>query len=179
MRTKQTRTAKSATLTSCPRLSEDETERMARQIVRRLSLPLGTTKRDAIQEAMTRITERSDAGYSGRFLFVRVWGDMKDLYGRAWRRFYQAGEQSYSDSIEDGLPSPGRVTHDVEAGLQNDVREAVQKLKPSQRAVVEQIIFRNLTHKEAAKELGLSKQAVTMRYARARARLADLLRAYA
>lgn len=122
-----------------------------------------------------RLTARTDEGYTGRKLWKRVWGDMKDLYGREWRRFYAEPKPPG----QTGMPSPGRVTSEAEQGLKVDVRAAVALLKPGQRDVVERIAFLGMSHEEAAKDMGLNTQAVTMRYARARRRLAELLEAYA
>lgn len=121
---------------------------------------------------MTRLTSRADDGYTGAHLWKRVWGDMKDLYGREWKRFYA--------SAPNDPPAPvQRETREPDQDVVLDVREAVARLKPGPRRIVELIAFEGKTHAQVGEELGINEQAVTMRYARARLKLAEMLEAYA
>lgn len=144
---------------------------MARAVTRRLSIPPTVSQIDAEQEAMRRLLEKKkDPKFQKpNWLFQRVWGDMKDLYGREWKRHYGQTPE----------PDASRRPDQPDQNVVMDVQDAVARLSPGHRRVVELIAYRGLSHAEAAAELGLSTAATTMRYARARMKLAEMLEAYA
>lgn len=53
-----------------------------------LRLPPDISREDAEQDAAEIALRRSAEGYEGSHLSMRVWGDLKDKYGKLWREVY-------------------------------------------------------------------------------------------
>lgn len=172
-------------------------------------LPHGVTREDAIQDAYAQCLKRLAEGYppgSAR-LWKRVWGDLKDQYGRVWRDHYRQQDcASAAGRLPVGfLDAPKHDVHDSGGSLPRadgsfvlpaqftadraqtppdqsivmDVRDAVAKLTEPQRYVVEQCGLLGRPQADVAAERGVTTQAVKIMFMRARRRLAELLVDYA
>lgn len=61
---------------------------LCQRVVRKLRLPPGMTRDDALQGAYALAVKHHAAGKRDSHLFMRVWGDLKDTLGRLWREHY-------------------------------------------------------------------------------------------
>ena len=146
-------------------------------MLRKLRVPPDTTAADVRQEIAAAWVRRSAAGYHGARLFVRVWGDVKDVLGRSWRQWYSSRPVT-PDTPEVATASPvAPAGPDLGAVL--DVRDAVAKLTEKQQYVVRRMAFEGAHRDEVAAETGISPHGVTVLYCRAKAKLKELLEDYA
>jgi RNA polymerase sigma-70 factor (ECF subfamily) len=88
----------------------------------------------------------------------------------------EQGEEgiTFSERLPDSKPSPEEVCSTVEA--RNRLVEGVQQLSPKLRRAVQLRDIDGLTTKEAARALGVPEGTVKARLARARAKLAGIMR---
>jgi RNA polymerase sigma-70 factor (ECF subfamily) len=88
----------------------------------------------------------------------------------------EQGEEglTFSERLRDSKPSPEEVCSTVEA--RNRMVEAVQRLSPKLRRAFQLRDIDGLTTKEAARALGVPEGTVKARLARARAKLAGVVR---
>jgi hypothetical protein len=141
--------------------------------VNKLSLPPGVSREDAEQEAAALALRWYAEGRRGATLHVRVWGDLKDLYGRQWKAHYNGAGRG--EPLPTHIFAPNRS--DPHVAL--DVREAVAKLTPVRRRVVEECALKGRSQADVAAETGVTVQTIKMTLVRARRDLAVLLASYA
>lgn len=113
-------------------------------------------------------------GYRAERLYMRVWGDLKDKYGTAWARFYRNNEPLTGSPVltQDHVPD-----HAPAIDLKIDIENALKALTETQRYVILGVLA-GKTQETIASEKGVTATAVNKVYTRARAILAEKLKAY-
>lgn len=142
-------------------------------------------------------------GWRDGKLYMRVWWDLKRLYGKDWRRYYanapnaqaQYDRKDYlarlgsNDDEPDPLFAHRTYHHTVPKTLADrrpvpntaavlDVREALTHLSEAQRAAVEAVCLEGRDVREYAEEIGSTPGAVAAVLCKAKKKLAKLLEAY-
>lgn len=149
------------------------------QVMRKLRVPPGMDPADVRQEIMAAWSKRTSSGdfADPARLFMRVWGDVKDVLGKPWRQYY-AGRAEHPQDLT-GLIETHTAPSGPDQGAVMDVREAVTKLTPKQRLVVERMAFQGAHRDDVAREMGISPHGVTVLMCRAKDKLRELLVDYA
>lgn len=149
-------------------------EDVVQHVVARVKLPPGIETDDARQDARAIVVRRYTEGYRSDRLYMRVWGDLKDKYGTAWARFYRNNEPLTGSPVltESHVPDPAPGLD-----LKMDIQDALQSLTETQRYVILGVLA-GKTQETIANEKGVTATAVNKVYTRARAILAEKLKAY-
>lgn len=137
-------------------------------------VPPGTDRGDVAQDALRLAVQRYAEGFRDGWLAKRVWGDMKDLYGREWKRHYN--HAALRERAEQA-PPPAYVMPDQ--SVQLDVQEALDKLDPAEQDCVEQCDMLGRSQHEVAAELRVPLSRVRNHLSTAREKLRGLLGSYA
>lgn len=129
-----------------------------RRIVKRV--PPGTDHEDVRQDCALMTLKKYAEGYRGEWLFMRVWGDMKDLYGRSWRKHYRdqkEREEARGDPDQrayDPTDDNDRAI-DVQAAL-----DALAHLNPRHMIAVRMCDAEGRLQADVARELGITLSAL-------------------
>lgn len=141
-------------------------------------VPPGTDLADVRQDCVLIALAKYAEGYRGEWLAMRVWGDMKDLYGRSWRRHYRdlkEREEARDDPAQrvyDPTDDNDRAI-DVQAAL-----DALAHLNPRHMVAVRMCDAEGRTQADVARHLGVTLSALKTLLAEGREFLSRRLEDY-
>ncbi len=136
-------------------------------------VPPHITSEDVRQDARTIGLSRYKQGYRGTWLAQRIWGDMKDSYGRQWKHKYK------DESDVNPRKLSARESYvDPDAGMQMDVHCALDLLSPLQRQIIIAIDIEQDEPRVLAKRLGVPVALVLDLHTSAQELLRSALAAY-
>lgn len=118
---------------------------------------------------------RYKEGFRGAWLAQRIWGDMKDEYGRVWKKHYEEIELR-----EQGGPTLSRPTtyEDPDQSVTLDIHAALDRLAPLQRQIVIECDMNGRTQESFARELGITTTGLKIALLLAREALREALKSY-
>lgn len=115
---------------------------------------------------------RYKEGFRGAWLAQRIWGDMKDEYGRVWKKHY--------DEIElREKPSARPTTYeDPDQSVTLDIHAALDRLPDLQRRIIIECDMNGRTQESVARELSITTTGLKNALLLARAALRESLKSY-
>lgn len=126
---------------------------------------------EALEKALARETQFQDGTRLDSWMYKimqNAWIDQKRSATRRGRVIQPMSEDTFA------VGEDGRESFDSRINLRQ-VREAMEKLHPDERAVLALVSIEGQTYRETAETLGIPIGTVMSRLARARARLLELL----
>lgn len=135
--------------------------------------PTSITYADVCQDARTIGLARFAQGYRGAWLATRIWGDMKDKYGREWR-------DQYREQADTNPRKMAPVSYDdPDPTVALDIHAALEHLDHRQRYSIIECDMNERGQADVAKDLSISVCTLKKVLGQAREILRERLHAYA
>jgi len=139
------------------------------------SLDFEDIQQDARKWALLRYKE----GFRGAWLAQRIWGDMKDEYGRVWKKHYEEVAAREAEAVKPGHPGARPVSYeDPDQSITLDVHAALDCLPDLQRRIVIECDMNGRRQDLIAIELSISVAVLKRTLDLARASLRESLKEY-